>query len=247
MILSINKKVIAIYQIIINSLILLFSTSVWSNDDLLSYCFARNVSLQEVKRELNDLLLPREKVIFRTVDSCIDIVTSSDRGKLLEKFLRKRYTLVTETSMMEMEDSKVLEHCRLEFKSTTKKLVDAKNVVIGSAKEFKSSGNSLTEISTSQILLGLGKPGSLDVGGQSLEVECRKGAIGYYQLLFKYAGALDHIQSEASLRAGEVLNVGSIAKEMNEKNKNIGMPQARFQNATSNEVTTYELKIIEEN
>jgi hypothetical protein len=246
MILFINKKVIAIYPIII-SFFLLFSSSVWSNDDLLSYCFAGNVNLHEVKRELDFLLLPREKVAFRNGDGCIDIVTSNDRGKLLEKFLRKRYTLIAETSSTDSGVSKVMEHCRLEFKTTKQRQVDTKNAAIGVSNQLNAGSNSRAEVSTSQILLGLGKPGSLDVGGQSLEVECRKGATGFYQLIFKQAGAGNSIQSEASLRAGEVLNVGSIAKEINEKNKNIGIPQTSFQNTVGNEVTTYELKIIEEN
>ena len=247
MTLFINKKVIAIYPIIISLFILIFSSSARSDEDLLSYCFESQVSLSEVKRELDFLLLPREKVAFRPKDSCIDIVTSSDRGKLLEKFLRKRYTVLSETSSSGSEVSPMMEQCRLEFKTTKQRQVDTKNAALGRLNQVNAGANSQAEVSTSQILLGLGKPGSLDVGGQSLEVECRKGASGYYQLIFKKTGAGNSIQSEASIRAGEVLNVGSIAKEINEKNKNIGLPQSSFQNTVRNEGTTYELKIIEEN
>ncbi len=247
MILFINKKVIAIYQIIISTIIILFSKPTWSNDDLLSYCFAGKVNVQEVKQELDFLLLPREKVALRPQDTCIDIVTSSDRGKLLEKFLRKRYTVISETSSGFDGDSAKLEHCRLEFKTTKKRNIETKKATVGRSNQLGAGAQTQTEVSTSQLLLGLGQPGSLEVGGQSLEVVCRKGATGVYQLVFKQASGGSKIQSEASLRAGEVLNVGSIAKEINEKNNNIGIPQASFQDTTGNEGTTFELKIIEEN
>lgn len=191
------------------------------------------------------LLLPRERVFMRSKDHCFDIVTSSDRAKLLEKFLRKRYTLVEEVSI-ETSGSEIIQdqHCRLEFIVTRQKKVESKNLQVGMSNTVSSGEKTAQEVSTSELLLGLGKPGALDLEGKSLSVECRKGATGIYQLIFSFSELYrSKVSSEVSLKQGESLDIAQVTKELNEKNKTLGLPVTSYNETEGQEVTKYELKI----
>ncbi len=187
------------------------------------------------------LLLPREKVFMRSKDRCFDIVTSGDRAKLLEKFLRKRYNLVEEISTTEAAPE---EHCRLEFKVLREKKVETKNLQLGASNSALAAESSVQEGSTSELLLGLGKPGLLDLEGKSLAVECRKGATGIYQLIFSFSEAYrSRVSSEVSLKQGEILNVAQVTKDLNNKSKVLGLPVTLYNEVEGQEATRYELRI----
>lgn len=198
-----------IYQQLISSLllILLISSPSYATDDLVSFCFQPSTQLAEAQKSLEFLLLPREQVFPRPADHCFDVSTSTDRTKLLEKFLRKRYTLVAETGV--------------------------------------SSGSSeQNEVSTSQLLLGMGKPGTLDLFGRSLSVECRGGHRGIYQLVFSYSELWrSKVSTEVSVKQGEVVNVGSITNELDNKSKMLGLPETIYQVSKGSENISYELQI----
>ena len=235
------KKATAIYRLISSFLILLTSLS-FAQDDLASFCFSRNVSLNEAKNSMEFLLLPREKVFLRNEDNCFDVVTSPDRAKLLEKFLRLRYNLISETGIS--AQSEVVEHCQLEFRTTRLRKVDSKNFRVGSTNSAEANSRDLKDVSAAQILLSPGKPGVLDLEGKSLFVECRKGASDYYQLVFSFTELNKaKVTSEITVRKNELLNVAQITNDLNNKSKTLGIPETIYQDAKGQETITYELQI----
>lgn len=240
-----TKKVTVIYQLISSLTFLLLSFQSFASEDLASYCFASGTNLSEAKNSMEFLLLPREKVFMRSKDNCFDIVTSGDRAKLLEKFLRKRYNLVEETSTTIPNDEKIQdEHCRLEFKVTREKKIETKNLQLGTTNSVSAGEAKVQEGSTSELLLGLGKPGWLDMEGNGLMVECRKGATGVYQLIFAFSEAFrSRVSSEVSLKQGEFIDVGQVTRDLNEKSKILGLPETQFRQVEGQEKTKYELRI----
>lgn len=180
---------------------------------------------------------------MRTGDHCFDVVTSTDRSKLLEKFLRKRYNLVAETGVAGEVETKI-EHCQLEFKTTRKRKVDSTNVRLGATNNIEVANRDMNETSTSQLLLGLGKPGVLDMEGRALNIECRKGASDVYQLIFSFSELnRSKVTSEVSLKRNEPLNVAQVINDLNNKSKTLGIPETIIQEAKGQESTTYELMI----
>lgn len=235
-----------IYQQLISSLllILLISSSSYATDDLVSFCFQPSTQLAEAQKSLEFLLLPREQVFPRPADHCFDVSTSTDRTKLLEKFLRKRYTLVAETGVsLEVEDLS-RQNCQIELKTIRKQNVTSSQASIGIKTGISSGSREQNEVSTSQLLLGMGKPGTLDLLGRSLSVECRGGHRGIYQLVFSYSEQWrSKVSSEVSVKQGEVVNVGSITNELDNKSKMLGLPETIYQVSKGSENISYELQI----
>ncbi len=185
-------------------------------------------NLAEAQKSLEFLLLPKEHVFLRPKDHCFDVSTSVDRTNLLEKFLSKHYTLIGESHETRTLDVGNLnnQNCQLELKTIKKKNVDITKAKAGAVNSASTDSEKLSEVSTSQILLGLGKPGSLELEGRSLYVECSGGVRGIYQLIFSYSEAYKgKVSSQLTVRQGEVVNISSITNDLNIKSKTLGLPE----------------------
>lgn len=239
MISSTIKKAIVIYRLISSALFLFLSFQSFAQEDLASFCFERNVKLEEARDSLSFLLLPKEQVFLRSKDHCIDISTSTNRVNLLEKFLRKRYTLLKDYKETE---PKIEEHCQIELISKKKKNTDAKNVRLGTQNSIGVGSTSVEEVSNSKILLGIGKPGTLEMEGRALYVECRPGQSGYYNLTFSYSEMYrTKVSTEVNLKAGEPLAIAQVTNDLGQKSKTLGLPETLYKDIQGKENITYEL------
>lgn len=243
--LFITKKATVIYRAIISLFFVLASTAIFGAEELASFCFKPATSLNDARASLNEIILPREKIFTREEQRCLDVLTSPDRVKLLEKYLRLRYTLVVEESERDIQPLQA-QHCQLELKKTATRRTTNTNLQIGASNQIGSgaSNSALTEVN--QLLLGLGKPGVLAIGTQALYVECRKGATGMYQLTFSLQeNGSSRITTEVSARANEEINVGQVTRTLNDRNRALGVPQIAVSTEIGTEDITYHLKVKE--
>jgi hypothetical protein len=229
--------------VISNLFLFLFAFHSYASLDLETFCVNPPANMNEVKESLSFLLLKDEKVFVRQKEACIDVVTSPDRVKLLEKFISKRYTLVSEareSRVPDLNDS----HCQLEFKTVTTKKSNDDILRSGRIVKITSSRGSGQEVSIAKLLLSLGKPGSLDVGDRSLWVECRRGASGVYQLIFSFTEKdRAQVSSEVSVKANEPLSIAQVTSELNEKNRKLGIPEISIVDSSGQESKEYFLEV----
>ncbi len=219
---------------------LIFSSLVFGQDsgEFSSLCFDPSVNLKSVQDSLKLLLLPRDTVVARLEQNCLDIVTSPDRAKLLEKFLRKRYDLKSETGLVQNQE----QTCLIGFRSTKKRKSSAETLKVGSKNLISSTQISQDESSTMDLLLGEGKTGELEAGDKKLALNCR--VFGdKANLTFSFAqknkGA---VNSEVLVTKGEWINIASVIRDLNEKTKTLGFPQSELGQVNGNEETIYELQ-----
>lgn len=100
------------------------------------------------------------------------------------------------------------------------------------------------EVSSSELLLAFGRPGTLDLEGRSLQVECTKGASGVYQLTFSFSEQYrSRVSSSVSLKQGETLQVAQVTKDLTSQSKALGLPQALYEDIQGKENISYELRI----
>lgn len=244
MILSTIKKVTAIYSLVSRFLLVFFlAIKSYAAEDLVSFCFERSTNLKEAKDSLAFLLLPKESVFLRPQDQCLDVlVVSSDRSKLLEKFLAKRYTIISEASP-QLSGSEQ-EQCHLEFKTTKKKQVNTNKIKVGKISSASSANENTEEVSVAKILLGSGKTGELSLEGRLLNVDCIKGIGDRFQLIFSYgesSGA--KVSTQVSVKSGELLQIAQITNDLDNKKKSLGLPESTYQQDLGKENISYELRV----
>lgn len=115
---------------------------------------------------------------------------------------------------------------------------------MGRSNDARVGSRSTQEVSTSQLLLGSGRPGTLELEGRSLYIECRKTQSGIYQLIFSYSEIyLAKVSSEINVKRGEVVQIAQITNDLDTKSKTLGLPQSLYQSAQGQENIRYELKV----
>ena len=250
--LFISKKETNIYKL--NSLILflflVFSSVAFAqtNADMYSYCFGPSVDLNQVKRSLSILLLPKDIVELREEDHCIDIVCSPDRANLFEKYLSKRYDLKKDlkSGFAETSSKEVLPNnsCTVEFKTTKKVKKEVKSFKVGSKNSIKDSEETSTETSSMDLVLGAGLEGEISATPDSLNVICHPLEGGdRANLVFSFAQKdKAKVKTEVLVGKGEWLNVASVVKDLNDKLKTLGIPQTELTTTSGAENTIYEIR-----
>jgi hypothetical protein len=244
----------AIYKSLSVFFLLLIGKYSYGAEDLASFCFESNVSLSNVKQSISFILLPEDRLSLRPEDNCLDIVTTPSRKTILNKFLSRKYNLLnSEEPTLTPERSE----CRLEFKTTTKKKTNSNAANIGQKNNLvTTSGNSIA-VSTTELLLMAGRPGTLNINAQmvmpdkslldisqNLQVECRPLPHDNFELIF-YFDAKDKatVSTTVQLKRGESLNIAGIKNTLDDKVKTLGIPQTTLGNTQSNEDISYDLKL----
>jgi hypothetical protein len=237
MILSISKKVMLIYNLISKIFILLLINSSFASDDFDSFCFESNVSLVNVKQSINFILTDKDTLTLREEDHCLDIVISETRKNVLEKYLVKHYALISTAP-------KTPENCHIELKTINKQKINTQDFKLGQKNNLVASESTSKAVTTSELLLGAGKIGRLAVGNQNLQVDCRPAGDTAFELQF-YFEEKSKATVSTSLRVSknETVNLANVTKELNEKNRTLGIPQTAIGNTEGIEENTYELKV----
>ncbi|MBY0415634.1 MAG: hypothetical protein K2Q18_15780 [Bdellovibrionales bacterium] len=178
---------------------------------------------------------------MRPREHCFDVTTSTNRINLLEKFLGKRYTLIRDEKDQE---PRIMESCEIELLAKKMKKMDSKNLRLISQNSIGVGQSAREEVSTSKILLGAGKPGTLEMEGRSLYIECKKGAAGIFNLTFSYSELYRaKVSSEVSVKADEPVQIAQITNELKEKSKTLGLPETLYQDVQEKENVSYELSV----
>ncbi len=212
-----------------------------TTDNINTYCFGKEVHLIDVKKSLNLLLLPKDNVLLRSDDNCIDISTSVDRGNLFEKYLSKRYDLKTEVRTKREIDKS--EECHLNFKTTEKSKIEKSQFKIGEKNLINQNESFKSLSNTMEILLGPGQQGEIAAGEVLLKVICQLIGNDSAQLQFSFTSKTQAlVKSEVQLKKGEWVNIASVLKELNEKNQNLGIPQTEFNQISGKVETIYEMQ-----
>ena len=175
----------------------LFAGMAETATDFNSYCFDKNVNLNEVHHSLEILLLPKDIVSLRSEESCLDIVVSPDRRILFEKYLSKRYSLKSgNKEKLRLQDL----DCHLNFKITL--------------------SNKVENNSSVELLLGVEKKGELAIGEEAVEVGCQLQGSDKANLIFSFlekTKGYNYLQR--LVKKGEWISMSSVLNELNERKR----------------------------
>jgi len=117
-------------------------------------------------------------------------------------------------------------------------------VKVGVKNSVKKSEQTSLNSSTIEFVVGQGIAGELEAGTEKLKVLCRLIGADKASLQFSfYDRGKGGTASEYLLKRGEWLNLGSVIKDLNEKNKTLGIPQTEISTTTGKSEIQYDLQI----
>jgi hypothetical protein len=221
----------------------LFSSSIFAAEDVGSYCFGMDTNVLRVQSQIAFLQTGNDKIQIRSAENCLDIYSTSDRLKLYEKMIFKNFKPINSETVSGGDDTK--NHCRVEFIETRKKDVNNKVINISNDSKISQGNVKNDEVTTSEIMMSPGKKSFLTVGERQLSVECVKTIAGIYQLSFYFGEQRKaSLETTVSAVAGQVIDVGNIVKEIDNKTQTIGVPVTEMKSETGTENIKFELKVL---
>ncbi len=196
---------------------------------VVDYCFSSRTSLSSVRAHLNTVLSPQDEVVENSSSHCLNIVIKNDlKEELYRKWISRKYPIISSDSSATMKSSSinsrtVQEHCRLEVERLTN--VDKKTTGVDISKRsgayersFKHSGSQ-----RSSLLLGVGRPGSLRVDNDYINVICKSRNASRVFLDISLTGEKSSVSTSVTLNRGQSLDLASIVEDLNNRFRNISL------------------------
>jgi|GEM_PF-4439826 len=224
------------------------------NKSTYGFCFKRPTSLQQVQSALGGFALPNDQL--EMMGNCVEALLSESRAELYEKLLSANLGLsdTYKSSRGTNNQGQITTltggssnqgHCRLEYEKKRNKEHHQRTIGIGKNGNFRDREENLEGNERSQILLSLGKPGSLRVDDISLDVVCTGGNSGNFTLNFSLSGRQSGISTSVEVGLGQVVNIGGIAKDLSGKDRTIDINRGFEHNKSSGKDNfEYYLKVL---
>ena len=213
----------------------------WSSHAFIqAYCFKKVTDVNSVKSHLSSLLAPKDKV--NVVSNCLHVTTEPIRINLYRKIISMKYKVISDYQIN--DDGTVTqsfpsssEMCRIE----TLKIIHSKDkrndVQVGRQNKLSQTDGKGEEVIKGSMMLTVGLPSVLNVDQENIELTCSRLANNNYQLRFRLSSTIQRdfqgriigknssssIDSTVNVTKGQKINVGSIVKDLKNKNKNVSI------------------------
>ncbi len=194
---------------------------------VVDYCFLSSTALRTVNTHLQTVLSPQDEVIENHSSHCLNVVMKNDlKEELYRKWISKKFSIISSDHYGSTEVStrpSELEHCRLEIEKITTIDKNTKSGQLSSTpsaldKKFKHAG-----VQKSSLLLSVGRPGSLRVDDDYLNVICKSKNSSRMFLDISLSGEKSSISTSVTLERGESLNLASLVEDLNDKHREISL------------------------
>lgn len=188
-----------------------------------SICLKEEGDLKLAKKELKKILAPVDQAYLREISNCLDIKTDSKlRFNFYKSYLGKKFRLSEQASqgVRDNQDDISFSRCRIRIREVTKTVEQKRKAKLGRRSKLLDKKSNMDNEQISTLLLSSGKTGSLGLDGNFLGVVCFKKAKSFSVEIF-IRGKKGNISTSLSLRPRQEVNIGQIANELNEKDKNI--------------------------
>lgn len=231
-----------------NWLILSFifiSTSLFAGEGFL--CLEKGQSVNQAYIYLADFFLAKDRAYANTEINCIQVSSDETRQEMLTNILAKKFKLTSfKNSNRHNTLIENIEHCQMQITQITNTSGTGKSGNFGSkssAQAFESSGESRSVSS----LMGLsGEPVQFTAYGESVNIVCvvlPNSRFGIRVSLNSQA-ANGALATTVNINKGEVMNLGELVKEAQNKTKSLDINQGVGAGVTNDKLQTrYELVI----
>lgn len=193
-------------------------------------CFDRHTSLENIKKDVTPFLLEGEKISFNHTEHCVEFdLKGEDRIALIDGILSTKYrtkSAYRSQNVATKLSPTVSENCRMEIQRTEKERTEVVEVKVGGKTKLVQRNVQGSGKSTTQMLLGMGRPGLIKMNGDEYYLKCDKsGAFAYeVTLSLERDYGRDSLSTSIRVQKDEQIDLGSMSDEINKSDKKIGIP-----------------------
>lgn len=195
-----------------------------------SYCFEKQISLKQVQNSIQPFLLAGEGSQLDEQRHCVRVrALSPARKELIKKLISSQYKVILPIAQdsNQIQRSGRLESCRLEIERVSRERTVKRQVQVGNKTKILEVREGGGQVSRSQLLLGVGKPGMFRMDGNEYYMTCNKSGYSKYEISLSLER--DYGRSMLSTTITTVkdkkVNLGSMKDEIKNKKKDISLSQ----------------------
>jgi hypothetical protein len=206
---------------------LLFFPALQAADSMRGFCFRPGTDLQQVNRSMKPYLKSGERPDLRFSTNCVEMKMSQGRFDLFQTVLGRRFVITNTykgagagvTSNPRL--NRPAQNCRVTVtrSGSGTRGTDDWNVKKGGAfrtSNSKSSGNSITNLTLME-----GKPGRIQVSGESVELICHKRGSSWEMSVAVAKSGGGNLLTTVMVGRGEQVNLGDIVQNLRDQHRSI--------------------------
>ncbi|MDD0854219.1 hypothetical protein HBN50_13990 [Halobacteriovorax sp. GB3] len=194
------------------------------------YCFEKQTSLKQVQNSIQPFLLAGEGSQLDEQRHCVRVrVLSLARRDLIKKIISGQYKVlppVTQSSN-QIQRSGRLESCRLEIERVSRERTVKRKVQVGNKTKILEVREGGGQVSRSQLLLGVGKPGMFRMDGNEYYMTCNKRGYSGYEISLSLERDYGRSMLTTTITTvkNKKVNLGSMKDEIKNKNRELSLSQ----------------------
>lgn len=204
--------------------ILLFSLISKSTFGLETFCFSRATSLKAVKAHIKILASSKDQIYINERKHCVELVTSSSKNELFNKWIRKKFKVVSSSEKDQIQVMANSRNCRLQVERQMAEESNEKEFSVGQRTALKESETSVSGKSVSSLLLRVGTVGHIKVNDQRVSLGCQSVSGNSYRVRISLESDSMGLGTEVIVMAGAKTNLGSVVENLNRKRTSKGVP-----------------------
>jgi len=215
-----------------------------------TFCFPKKTSLKAVQQYLQPLILAKDNVEIYTTQNCLDINLDSGRERLFQKYLKRRYSYHSNFSSGISTREKNLSrdnHCRLKIDRESRNGDVSRKISLKGRKNkiLRGDKKAVNDISTSQLLLSLGKHGRIKMGDQDVRLTCIQTSFKgvEVEVSIQSIKTQSYIGTTVSVEKGQRVNLGDVVRVMSRGGHGVSLRDGlEYDNSQLKTVTKWFLK-----
>jgi hypothetical protein len=180
------------------------------------FCF-KQPRAEVVYRSIKDFLLPKDNT--EVMGDCLEVAGTQERLDFIETLISKQFTY----SRPDLAgDSAGVRHCQIEIEKNSNSNSNTRIVALGDDTDIRDKLKTAEGKEVSSLVLRPGKSGSFQYIDKQLQIICNLRA-EKFELEFSFMHLRGGMSTSVVLSAGEKMNVASVVKDLNSKNRDISI------------------------
>jgi hypothetical protein len=205
-----------------------------------SYCFPKDVSLYQAKKEIAEILLPGEEVLIDARGHCIEVFPRDYRVALIDKFMKQRFKLNSSNVRAQIPRGM----CKFSFKTEYNRQANTNKVELGSKNDIENKKEVDQKTTVAEFAMSEGRNGRFKMGEGHIIAKCFRRA-NSYEVEFTVDEAKSYgVSITLDMYPGVWQDLGSVRKDLLSRiNKKSLRDGVRYKVTTGEEIAKYSLMV----
>jgi hypothetical protein len=204
-------------------------------------CLEPGMSLAAAKNYLQEVAAPNDKIHERSSKNCLEIMASASRLEVFERYLAKRYRIISRYHEGVVEDEiPTGPPCHLSVEKIGKGNAQRDTTAIKKGGRLSRTEETFETKTSSRLMLSPGRRGRIGVNGTQVELLCSVRGGSRYEIDVYITTPKGEISTNIQTVSGNRVNLGQLVEELNRRSRTIGVPDGvELKKETGHEVSDY--------